>query len=345
MSSRSRAGFAKNSANTLEIQRREGGDYAMSIFDDALYRQQWALKKINLELAQQQLQAKGGGKPVTVAIVDWGVQANHREFRDGPAIEAARVIPPADGKTADDNTVGHGTMLAGIIGGLVPGVRLLVVKFIDARTTPNAEKAAAAIRFAITHPSAPRVINASWDVSLDQRSVLAGAIEEARSRQPGVVVVAGAGNDGRDNDQTRSLPATFAKPDAEAVEFSNLISVMASDENDNKPEFSNYGKRTVHLAAPGTRIISTTTYRGANPPEAPGAPYSRGYFLYDGTSTAAALVSAAAAMLLSADDKLSPKQVRDRLIKSADKSAGLQGLCQADGRLNLSQALVSLYRI
>jgi thermitase len=315
----------------------------MSVFDDSPYRKQWALKKINLELAQQQLQAKGGGKPVTVAIVDWGVQAGHREFRDGPPIEAARVMRDADSKAADDNTVGHGTMLAGIIGGLVPNVTLLVVKFVDARTTPNAENAAAAIRFALNHSSAPRVINASWDVSLDQRSVLAAAIEEARDCSPGVVVVAGAGNDGRDNDKTRSLPATFAKPDPEALEFSNLISVMASDENDKKPEFSNYGAQTVHLAAPGTEIISTTTYRGTDPPaKSPGSPYSGGYFLYNGTSAAAALVSAAAAMLLSVDDKLSPKQVRDRLIASADKSAGLKGLCRANGRLNLSQALLVL---
>lgn len=307
----------------------------MPILDDPPYLQQWALEKIGLTEAKEQLRVRGGGKPVTVAIVDWGVQRDHQAFGDGLIVGAARTIPPKSDDCTDDSTEGHGTMLAGIIGGLVPGVQLLIVKFIDVHTTPSADNAAEAIEFALNHQSKPRVINASWDVSLDEGSLLEAAIEKARDQIPGVVVVTGAGNDGRNNDETPSLPATF-----DAERLSNLISVMASDENDEKPEFSNYGPQTVHLAAPGTGIISTTTYLGAEPPASPGAPYNPGYFLYNGTSAAAAFVSAAAAMLLSIEDKLTPQQVRDRLMRMAEDPNGkLQGLCKGNGRLNISRAL------
>jgi subtilisin family serine protease len=278
------------------------------------------------------MKAKRAVKPVTVAILDWGVQPDHREFGYGVIVGAERAIAPGNGDVFDDSTEGHGTMLAGIIGGAAPEVGLLVVKFIDTRTTPSAANAAAAIRCALRHPSAPQVINASWDVSLDEGS-LADAIAEARDA--GVVVVAGAGNDGRDNDSIASLPATY-------TEFDNLISVMACNEADRKPEFSNYGKQKVHLAAPGTRIISTTTYHRPAPSAAPGSPYSPGYLLFDGTSASAAFVTAAAAMLKSAQPGWSPRQIRDRLITSAAPCRHLAGLCQANGRLDLSQAVLLL---
>jgi subtilisin family serine protease len=312
---------------------------------DQRYLDQWALVRIQAKVAWEQLAAKGSAVPVTVAIIDWGMQRNHREFGPGLPVEGARVIPPQSGNFSDadnfsdDSTNGHGTMLAGLIAGLVPDVRLLVVKFIDMRTTPDAENAAAAIRYALLRKTGPMVINASWDVSLDRGS-LAKAIKEAR--EAGVPIVAGAGNDGRDNDKIPSLPATFVNPDLNADEFSNLISVMASDEEDNKPDFSNYGEKKVHLAAPGTRIISTGTYLGDAPSASPGEPYNPGYSLHSGTSPATAFVSAAAAMLLSLEPTFTPMEIRKRLVLSADRRDSLKGLCQLGGRLNLSRAVLGL---
>jgi thermitase len=311
----------------------------MPQINDPRYLNQWALEKIQARNAWEQLAAKGKAVPVTVAIIDWGMQQNHREFGPGLPVVGARVIPPQSGNFSDDSTNGHGTMLAGLIAGVVPDVSLLIVKFIDVRTTPDAENAAAAIRFALSRKNGPMVINASWDVSLDGGS-LAYAIEEARAA--GVPIVAGAGNDGRDNDEIRSLPATFVNPDPDAEEFSNLISVMASDEEDNKPDFSNYGEKKVHLAAPGTGIISTATYLGDAPPASPGEPYNPGYSLHSGTSPATAFVSAAAAIMLSFNPYFTPKEIRNRLKLSVDRSASLEGLCQYGGRLNLSRAVLGL---
>lgn len=74
-------------------------------------------------------------KSVTVAIVDWGVQKDHWDLKD-TVVRGARVIPPGNeppenGYFSNDSRRGHGTMLAGIIAGVAPGVKLLAVKFID----------------------------------------------------------------------------------------------------------------------------------------------------------------------------------------------------------------------
>jgi subtilisin family serine protease len=310
---------------------------------DPRYRDQWALVKIKeKDVSKPEPSFIMPGKaptkaPVTVVIVDWGIQRNHEAFDSGLSIDGYRAIPPVSySNFSDDSVVGHGTMLAGIIAGVAPDVELLAIKFIDATTPPNAENAAKAIHYALGTKRRPMIINASWDVSLDTGS-LADAIEVARREE--VLVVTGAGNDGRDNDKIPSLPATFVIPDPKAEEFTNLISVMATDENDKRPAFSNYGKEKVHLAAPGTRIISTSTYFGHAPTGLTGSPYSPGYFLYNGTSVSAAFVSAAAAMMLSIRPDLKPKDIRDLLVESADDCDSLTGLCQAEGRLNLSKAL------
>ena len=76
------------------------------------------------------------------------------------------------------------------------------------------------------------------------------AIAFANARD--VIFVAGAGNDGLDNDMLPTYPASYP--------VDNVVSVMATNEHDAKPGFSNYGKTTVHLAAPGVRILSTDCF-------------------------------------------------------------------------------------
>src|SRR5580765_5912747 len=80
--------------------------------------------------------------PVTVAVVDWGVQRSHRDLK-GIEVQGARVIPPGD-DFSDDSRHGHGTMLAGIVAAVAPGVNFLAVKFIDARMPATARNAAKA---------------------------------------------------------------------------------------------------------------------------------------------------------------------------------------------------------
>jgi thermitase len=306
--------------------------------NDPLYSEQWALRRIDAEAAWRRL-SEVDCRPVTVAIPDWGVQQEHEDL--APERRAGfRVIPPGDDYSDDD---GHGTMLAGIIGarrdnktgvaGIIPDAKLLVIKFIDSHTPPTPDAAADAIRYAISNEA--QLINASWHVSLDRDS-LRDAIEQAGRR--GILVVAGAGNNGTDNTRTPFFPACY--------EYDNLISVMASEEKDDrKAGFSNYGSN-VHLAAPGRRILSTSIYRRAPiSADVLRGEYNPAYRLYDGTSSAAAFVTSAAAMLLSIDDSWKPNEIRDHLIASADECPELYGLCQANGRLNLRRAVCGPFSI
>jgi subtilisin family serine protease len=306
------------------------------IFDT--YRDQWAWKKIGLEKAWARVaaamqQQSADNEQITVAIVDCGIKADHEAFVENrQLVSCDRVITPRDGTCGDDD--GHGTMLAGTIAGVinprcgdrvrVPPVRLLSVKFIDWYTPPMSRNAAEAIRHAVDQGA--RIINASWEVGLKSRE-LEEAMQDASNK--GVLVIVAAGNNGGNEDDYRTYPAGLDLP--------NLISVMASDREDEKPYFSNYGRDTVDIAAPGVDIISTFPYlyRPAEPPRS----YDPAYRSYSGTSPAAAHVSGAAALLLALNPDWTPQKVRKCLLESAKRVTGLRPFCPEGRRLNLDRAV------
>jgi len=305
--------------------------------NDQAYLAQWAWKKMKVKKAWERVADMRRAKflreePITVAIVDWGIQRDHVGFSPEMNVSGASVI--GDGNIRDDD--GHGTMLAGTIAGMTNNtrgngggspMRLLAVKFIDVKTPPMSANAAKAIRYAVDHGA--RIINASWDVGLNS-SELRTAIKDAGEARryagdKGVLVVVAAGNDGGDNDHYPAFPAGFHLP--------NMIVVMATNEDDEKPGFSNYGPGTVDIAAPGVNIVSTSPYL------VPPSRHHPAYRRYSGTSPAAAHVSGAAALLLSIFPDWSPADIRDCLINSARKIPGLHRYCRAGGRLNLGNAL------
>jgi thermitase len=305
---------------------------------DPEYPRQWSLQKIEAEPAWQRF-ALAAANMVTVAIIDSGIQRTHEDLQ-GPALVRRNVI--SGSSSVPDNT-GHGTMLAGTvaavtnnargIAGIVnpaANLRLMVLKFDDARTPPLAYFAAKAVFYAAGLRQAARradIINASWHV-LDDKGLLRQALLFAQAR--GVLVVCAAGNNGGDNTRVPTIPASYA--------FDNMIAVAASDRHDNKARFSNYGA-TVDIAAPGTDIVSTAIYFAPPIP-----PYHNAYREYGGTSAAAAQVTAAAAMLL-AIGAWTPQEIRDHLVASADPVKDLTGICRANGRLNLRRAICGPFTI
>jgi len=306
------------------------------IFDT--YRDQWAWKKIELEKAWARIAAAMQQQPahdeqITVAIVDCGIKTDHEAFVENrQTVSCDRVITPREGNCGDDD--GHGTMLAGTIAGVInppcgdrvplPPVRLLGVKFIDWYTPPMSRNAGEAIRHAVDQGA--RIINASWEVGLNSRE-LEKAIRHASDKR--VLVIVAAGNNGGNNDDYRTYPASMDLP--------NLISVMASDREDEKPYFSNYGRDTVDIAAPGVDIISTYPYlyRPAEPPRS----YNPAYRSYSGTSPAAAHASGAAALLLALNPDWTPQKLRTCLLESANRVTGLRPFCPEGRRLNLDRAV------
>jgi subtilisin family serine protease len=276
----------------------------------------------------------GSGTRVVVAIVDSGLMVDHPRFRghlwtrkiDGRDVHGACVV---DGAPAHDLTDqdGHGTMLAGTIlatANEVDGLELMAVKFFDVLNQPAAATAARAIRFATDNQAS--IINLSFDLGIGSRE-LRDAIGAAC--QAGALVVIAAGNTGGDNDRYPLVPACYAQefPD-------NVIVVMATDEYDGKPTFTNFGSATVDLAAPGVKIASTRRFVGDGDP--------REYGRYTGTSAAAAQVTGAAALLRSRWPNSKATDLKHRLLETVDVLPGLK--CRSGGRLNLGRALSTVLR-
>lgn len=146
--------------------------------------------------------------------------------------------------------------------------------------------------------------------------------------------VAAAGNEDNNNNEIPVYPASFP--------FDNIISVGASDGNDNRSDWngftnlwglfgsekSNYGDTSVDLFAPGTNILSTV----------PGNDYQS----KSGTSMAAPMVTGAAALLLSHNPSLTTAQLRSAIIDNVDVIPALNGLCESGGRLNVNNAIRSI---
>ena len=254
-------------------------------------------------------------EPVVVAIVDSGIMARHPDLQPHVAV-------PDRARDATDED-GHGTMLAGSVIAAAGGsatVRLMPVKFFDGAVLPAADNAARAIRAAVAHGAA--ILNLSWDVGFGS-DALRAAVREACAA--GCLVVIAAGNDGSDNDRFPAVPACYA---AECPE--QVITVMATDRYGQRAWFSNYGRRTVDLAAPGVGVLTTRAYLSA-------AGERRAHRRHGGTSAAAALVAGAAALLKSRRPTLSAVKLKDRLVETADALPPLP--CASGGRLDVAAAL------
>ncbi|MGB9873869.1 MAG: S8 family serine peptidase, partial [Hydrogenobacter sp.] len=234
---------------------------------DPLFGDQWYLSKIEAPNAWSKTKCMID-KPeqsLVVAVLDTGVNYLHPDLagamwrsystcNDGASGCFGWDFFDDDPDPMDYN--GHGTHLAGIIGaiwsnsvgtaGLCPGVKIMAVRVCGAGRTCNDFSIIKGIKYAVDNGA--RIINMSFggyggydgDFEYD-------AINYAADR--GVLVVASAGNEANDNDKNPVYPASYSLP--------NIISVAATDRNDNLAPFSNYGRTKVHIAAPGVDILST----------------------------------------------------------------------------------------
>lgn len=319
--------------------------------NDPLFGDQWALNntgqnggKANAHIDALKAWAKTqGSAEVVVAVLDTGVDYAHKDLAENMWIRPASVPRYSDaelgsindlqgydananaGDPMDDN--GHGTHCAGIIGaegnngegvsGINWNVKIMPLKFLGRGGFGNVSDAIEAINYAIDRKKNGvnlRVINASWG-STQRSKALEDAIKAAG--QAGILFVAAAGNSSTDNDRRAHYPSNYDLP--------NMLSVAALDRNDQLASFSNYGAKTVHVAAPGREITSTwlgNQYREAS-----------------GTSMAAPQVSGIAALILANEPKLSMAKLRERIMKSSDPIDTLLGKVVVGGRLNAAKAL------
>ncbi len=210
----------------------------------------------------------------------------------------------------------HGTHVAGIIAadrknsigikGIADNVKIMVV-----RAVPNGDERDKDIANAIIYAvdNGAKIINMSFGKSFSpEKEVVDRAVKYAEQRN--VLLVHAAGNDGDDIDKEKNFPT---KKYLNGKEAKNWIEVGASawgSGEDFVGSFSNYGKKTVSLFAPGVQIYSTTP--------------SNTYKNEDGTSMASPSTAGVAALLMSYFPSLSAVEVKDILTKSARKFDNLK---------------------
>jgi subtilisin family serine protease len=225
---------------------------------------------------------------VTAYVLDSGIRVGHREF-GGRASNGWDFI---DGDPVADDCNGHGTHVAGTIGGatygVAPDVRLVGVKVLDCKGTGSYSAIIAGVDWVTAHAARPAVANMSLGGSASK------ALDDAvtRSIASGVTYAVAAGNDHRD--ACKQSPART--PDA--------ITVGATGADDTRASFSNYGS-CLDVFAPGARIRSASNGSDTATKQ------------MSGTSMASPHVAGAAALLLAAHPTWRPSQVRDELVGRA----------------------------
>lgn len=208
----------------------------------------------------------------------------------------------------------HGTHVSGIIGALRNGVGADGVadnvRIMMLRTVPNGDEydkdIALAIRYAVDNGA--KIINMSFGKGFSpEKQWVDEAVKYAESK--GVLLVHAAGNDGQNLEEKPSYPTPYYYKTR--MKAPNFITVGASSDpaikGDYVADFSNYGKKTVDVFAPGVKIYSTL-------------PSGNQYGNNQGTSMAAPVVSGIAALIWSRYPQLTAQQVKEAIEKTVWKS-------------------------
>lgn len=225
----------------------------------------------------------------------------------------------------------HGTHVAGTIAatannakgiiGISPHVKIMPIKVLGG-TCGSGTHMSVLMGVYYAAANGARIINMS--LGGPSSSKIAYELYKSLSNK-GILIVASAGNETSDNDgSTPSYPASYP--------LDGIISVAATGPDDELARFSNWGRTSVDIAAPGTSILSTI------PDGTDDNPFSS-YYSTGGTSMAAPIVSGAAALLLSQNPSLTNIQLKKILMASTDKIPALNGKIVSGGRLNLYKAL------
>jgi subtilisin family serine protease len=284
-----------------------------------------------------------GSKKVVVAVLDSGVDYTHPDLAGNiwhrPAdiemyfdpqlgvIDDYEGFSAVDGERDPMDENGHGTHCAGIIGaegdnslgiaGVNWKVEIMPLKFMGRGGFGSTKDAIEAINYVIARKADGvnvRIISASWG-SPSRSRALEDVIRKAG--EAGILFVAASGNDSADADRRPHFPSGYKLP--------NVISVAALDRRDELASFSNYGAKSVHVAAPGKEILSTWL--------------AGGYEEHSGTSMATPFVAGVAALVLSVEPNLTVAELRERLLNSVDKLDSLRGKVATGGRVNAARAV------
>ena len=275
--------------------------------NDPYLGSEWHVAKIGAPLAWDSTRGAG----VTIAILDTGIDASHPDL-------SAQVVPGWNFYANNSNTSdphGHGTWVSGTAGAtannaigvaaVAGNARIMPIVVADASATAYASTISQGISYAIDHGA--RVANVSYEGLLTSSSIISAA--QYMKSKNGLVVIA-AGNCG--------CNATYSPS-------TSMISVSATDSNDQITSFSSYGSY-VSVSAPGIGIYTTTV----------GGGYSTAW----GTSFASPVVAATVALMMSANPGLANTQIESLLYSTAtDLGSSGRDMYYGYGRVNAAAAV------
>lgn len=287
--------------------------------NDPYYKDLWGLEAIKAPLAWDYTTGSAG---IAVGVVDSGIDHNHPDIKGNmwPSHSEQHGWNFVGNNSDTTDTTGHGTHVAGTVGavgdnaigitGVCWNVKVASLKIGD--TFFSLAAAIASIHFANTN-NIP-ILNNSWGGRFNSPS-LEHAIEHYNG-----LYVASAGNEGVNSDYSPDYPASF--------DLDNIISVAATNQDGTLTAFSNYGVKSVDIAAPGIDILSLSLQGG--------------YSNQLGTSMAAPHVAGAAALLKSYKPGLTALEIKDIILSSVDKYPNLEGKLLSGGILNVG-AMFALF--
>ena len=304
--------------------------------NDPLILKQWYLEKSNIYNAWD---ITKGSSDIIVAVIDSGVDIDHPDLINNIWTNKNEII--GNGIDDDNNGyiddiygwdfvnndndvnpdidisciaekkcslegVNHGTVISGIIvgeqnnnigiSGIAPNAKVMALKVLNPNGGGNIEDVVNAIKYA--KDKGASIINMSF-VGTNDSIFLQQIMEETAFSNIIFTVAAGNNTSGGYNLNIDPMYPVCTK-------FNNKVSigVSATDKNDKKPIFANYGSDCINFSAPGTSIFSTTVYKGEH---SSFNNYYNGY--WSGTSVATPIVSGAIALIKSINPNLNNEEV------------------------------------
>lgn len=292
-----------------------------------------------------------GSTNVIIAVIDTGVRYTHADLKDqmwvnvgetgldGLGRDKKKNGVDDDGNGVIDDVYGfdattgsgdpfddqdHGTHVSGTIGasanngyphvGVAWKVRIMACKFLSASGGGFTADAVDCINYAVRMGA--KISNNSWGGGPFSTALYDSVLQAGLQ---GHLFIAAAGNDGLDNDLFPMYPANLP--------LDNVISVAAIDRKGLLASFSNYGRRTVHIAAPGVDIYSSTAQSDLS------------YAPFSGTSMAAPHVSGVAALIAAAHPNASMSEIRERILISAVAIPSAETTTSTRGMVNALKAI------
>ncbi len=324
------------------------------LLNDPFIKEKWGLLATKTHKAWEITQ---GSKDIIVAVIDTGIDIRHKDLSENLWVNKGETGKDKNGKDKATNGVdddgngfiddvhgwnfvantsdltdnhGHGSHIAGIIGakggnsfgisGVAPKVSMMILKYYDPKSpgANNLKNTIQSIRYAIKMGA--KVINYSGGGTEYSAEEFA-AVKEAEKK--GILFIAAAGNERSNSDEAGKhyYPADY--------ELSNVVSVTAVNEKETKVlPSSNYGVRTVDIAAPGDQIYSSL----------PGNTFGR----MTGTSQATAFATGVAVLIMAHRPEFVAADVKKYLLRTGDEYPTLLSKTGNAKLLNAYRALTSL---